>query len=223
MDNNTNQARRATSFLRLFAALYMVFATAFLLAYFWRFRGAPISEVPADWAGFAQMIGALVGLPLALWSIALVLRSVQLQQEQISIQQRLHNELLERENTALDPEIKGASPTESPHWTEEGDERVFRLTVHGTARWMTSTCPGGPSLLIGTDSNGVDVVMWPVEAGSGRYRAFLSYQRANGSTGWYWVAVIPPEKGRSGQHSFVAKVASGPTEAEDGIQVQVLD
>lgn len=223
-DTNTDQTRRSTAVLIWFAAIYMIAATAFLLVYLWRFHEAPISDSPADWAGFAQMIGALFGVPLAIGSVALVLRTVQLQQDQIAIQQDQHSQLLERENTMLDPVIQHAARPDSSFWTDRDDAWVFRLTVAGTARWSHSACPGrDSSAIITTPTGEIDVIMWPVAEGDGRYRAFLNYQRTNGSTGWYWVMAIPSEESQSDQYAVATKSARGPTEDEDGITVQVLD
>ena len=210
--------RKSTSLLRWLTVFYAILSLIFLVTYFWRFRFAPVSDSPVDWAGFAQMIAALLGLPLAMSSIALVLQSVQLQQEQLATQQRQHDEKIERENVLLDPQITGIEIGKAGHGGEQG----VRLSVQGTARFMSSRCPDGIPVASSTDADGhVNVTMWHRESGSNNLCAFLQYLRANGTTGFYWVLVMPPGQGEA-KPSFVVNSVSGPTKAEEGISLRIL-
>lgn len=105
-----------TKVIKSLALLYGLGSTLFFLAFVMRFGSRAFSESPADWADIAAMMAALLGPPAALWSVAIVLSSVQLQQRQLLAQLAQHAEMMDRENRRLDPVIKCIEFTADSSW-----------------------------------------------------------------------------------------------------------
>lgn len=205
-----------------FAGFYVVFASIYFLSFVWRFRSYPISYRPADWTSMAEMLSALFGLPLALWSVALVLDSLKLQREQLRRQQDQYDENLTRENLRLDPIIEKVELAKSPMW-QHGTfgGKTFHLTVRGDATWQTSTIPGGanPAAITNPDKT-IEVVLWKRRADKENYRGFISYTRSNGTCGWYWISAFSDEDGSEARWGYGLSKVSGPTLKEDGLHIE---
>lgn len=209
--------------LNFVATIYAAGAAIFLSAFITRFYRKGISSNTADWTSMSEMLGALLGPPLALWSIALVLKSLQLQQEQVTKQQSQYDQMLVRENMRLDPSIQRVVFATAPTW-EHGSfgGKTFHLTAKGESSWQYSTFPNGPKPAAISNPDGtVEVVLWKKQMSDSNYRGFVQYERSNGTTGWYWISVSGDDQEASDGLGFVLSRASGPTSAEDGIQIEV--
>jgi hypothetical protein len=209
--------------LNYVAATYAACAAIFLIAFIARFYGAAISSDTADWTGMSEMLGALLGPPLALWSIALVLKSLELQQQQVTKQQDQYDQMLDRENMRLDPTIKRVVLAADPMW-EQGSfgGKTFHLTVKGDAAWLCSTIPDGPNPAAISNPDGtIEVVLWKKQLSDKSHRGFVQYERSNGTQGWYWMSVSDDDDEACDGLGFVLSRASGPTRAEDVIKIEV--
>lgn len=199
MDNASTSLSKL-QLVRWIALAYTVFGIAYLAIFVCRFYALDISAHPSDWVNMAGMLTALFGPPLALWSIYLVLASIQLQQEQVATQQRQYFDMLERENRRLDPLIREVEPCEKSSWGEDtfADGKSFCLTVQGDAAWLVSSVPGGPTpVAIGNRDGSVEVVLWS-DPTNATYWGLIRYQRANGTEGAYRLVVIPDRSGSNG-------------------------
>lgn len=221
--NLTPTTSRSLRILKWVALIYGLFSAVYLVVFFVRFFGYGLSTDPADWANMAGMFGALLGPPVALWSISLVLTSLSLQQHQMETQQRQYDELVERENQRLNPKVTRVVAAQGQTW-KDGDlgGRPFSLSVLGDAEWLVSTFPGGPSpvAIKGPDGK-IEVLLWQKKANEG-HRAFLHYKRSNGTSGWYRIMVLSDERGPHG-FGFGFSQASGPLEAEDDLEIEIIE
>jgi hypothetical protein len=203
---------------------YAICGTIFLVAFIFRFHDRQISIDPTDWIGMSGMLGGLLGPPLALWSIGLVLRSLQLQQEQVAKQQKQYDEMLERENLRLDPTVVRVELAAAPSWAQGSfGGMTFNLIVKGDVEWHYSTTPNGPNPAAIKNVDGtIEVVLWKKQESEKNYRGFLNYRRANGSEGWHWISIGVDEKNGSSL-GFITYVASAPVESEDGLRIELVD
>jgi hypothetical protein len=129
----------------------------------------------------AGMLAALVGPPAAMLSIALVLESVSLQQQQMQTQQNQYEEMIERENSRLDPHIEEIEYAAAPSLM--GDTlggRSFHLTVTGDVSWFSSTFPGGPNAVAVKRPDGkIELLLWKKRPIDTSFRGFVNYRRPN--------------------------------------------
>lgn len=201
--------------LRLLASLaaaYAVFSLTYLTWFIVQFHDTSISLNPTDWADLAAMLAALLGPPIAFWSLAKVLQSVQIQQGQVAAQQAQFDDARLRENRRLDPRVTKVERATAPVWGDQGVQggQAFVLTFEGDALWTTSIIPGGANVAAVTGPDGrVEVILWP-EAEHATFWAIVGYQRANGTFGRYRIAAIPAEDD-SGSFAIGLSAEADPT------------
>lgn len=181
----------SVKWFRTAAAAFLALAGLYIVAFAARFHANPLSDSPTDWTDFAGMVGALVAPALSLWSVALVLQSLRLQQEQLAEQQYQFQITRDAENALLDPHIVEARRENTVH--DEHPLGLGFVVFFQPEPISLMTLPLQPTDAViparRRPDGGWEVLMWKAVT-HGNFHASVSYTRRNGSTGQNKINVV---------------------------------